>query len=32
MKQKSNLKSFDQFVEEQYGKKGTPTMTSLKSI
>jgi len=24
MKQKSNLKSLDQFVEEQYGKKGTP--------
>jgi len=23
MKQKSNLKSLDQFVEEQYGKKGT---------
>lgn len=24
MKKKSNLKSLDQFVEEQYGKKGTP--------
>lgn len=23
MKQKSNLKSLDQFVEEEYGKKGT---------
>ena len=23
MKQKSNLKSLDQFVEEQYGKEGT---------
>lgn len=23
MKQKSNLKSLDQFVDEQYGKKGT---------
>ena len=24
MKQKSNLKSLDQFIEEQYGKPGTP--------
>lgn len=24
MKEKSNLKSLDQFVEEQYGKTGTP--------
>jgi HTH-type transcriptional regulator/antitoxin HipB len=24
MKAKSNLKALDQFVEEQYGKKGTP--------
>jgi DNA-binding XRE family transcriptional regulator len=24
MKQKSNLKSLDQFVDEQYGLKGTP--------
>jgi ribosome-binding protein aMBF1 (putative translation factor) len=24
MKQKSNLKTLDQFVEEQYGKKGNP--------
>ncbi len=24
MKTKSNLKSLDQFVDEQYGKKGTP--------
>lgn len=24
MKQKSNLKSLDQFVNEQYGSKGTP--------
>jgi len=23
MKQKNNLKSLDQFVDEQYGKKGT---------
>src|SRR5260221_14153755 len=24
MKKKSNLKNLDQFVDEQYGKKGTP--------
>ena len=24
MKAKSNLKTLDQFVKEQYGKKGTP--------
>lgn len=24
MKQKNNLKSLDQFIEEQYGKRGTP--------
>jgi DNA-binding XRE family transcriptional regulator len=24
MKKKNNLKSLDQFVDEQYGKKGTP--------
>lgn len=24
MSQKNNLKSLDQFVDEQYGKKGTP--------
>ena len=30
MKQKSNLKSLDQFVEEQYGKKGTPKRDKLE--
>ena len=29
MKQQSNLKSLDQFVEEQYGKKGTPKRDEL---
>lgn len=29
MKQKSNLKSLDQFVDEQYGKKGTPKRDKL---
>ena len=24
MKKKNNLKTLDQFIEEQYGKKGTP--------
>ena len=24
MKKKNNLQTLDQFVEEQYGKKGTP--------
>lgn len=30
MKQKSNLKSLDQFVEEQYGKIGTPKRYNLE--
>jgi HTH-type transcriptional regulator/antitoxin HipB len=30
MKTKNNLKSLDQFVEEQYGKKGTPTREKLE--
>lgn len=30
MKQKSNLKALDQFVEEQYGKKGTPKRDKLE--
>jgi len=30
MKQKSNLKTLDQFVEEQYGKKGTPKRDKLE--
>jgi DNA-binding XRE family transcriptional regulator len=30
MKQKSNLKSLDQFVEEQYGKEGTPKRDKLE--
>jgi len=30
MKQKSNLKSLDQFVEEQYGNKGTPKRDKLE--
>lgn len=29
MSKKSNLKSIDQFVEEQYGKKGTPKRDEL---
>ena len=30
MKQKSNLKSLDQFVDEQYGKKGTIERDNLE--
>lgn len=30
MKQKNNLKSLDQFVEEQYGKIGTPKRDKLE--
>ncbi len=30
MKQKNNLKSLDQFVEEQYGKIGTPKRDELE--
>jgi HTH-type transcriptional regulator/antitoxin HipB len=30
MKQKSNLKSLDQFVDEQYGKKGTSKRDELE--
>ena len=30
MKHQSNLKSLDQFVEEQYGKKGTSTRNKLE--
>jgi HTH-type transcriptional regulator/antitoxin HipB len=30
MKTKNNLKSLDQFVEEQYGKKGSPTREKLE--
>jgi ribosome-binding protein aMBF1 (putative translation factor) len=30
MKQQSNLKSLDQFVEEQYGEKGTPKRDKLE--
>jgi len=30
MGKKSNLKSIDQFVEEQYGKKGTPKRDKLE--
>ena len=29
MSKKSNLKSIDQFVEERYGKKGTPKRDKL---
>jgi DNA-binding XRE family transcriptional regulator len=30
MKEKNNLKSLDQFVEEQYGKTGTPKRDRLE--
>ncbi len=30
MSKKSNLKTLDQFVEEQYGKKGTPKRDKLE--
>lgn len=30
MKQKNNLKALDQFVEEQYGRKGTPKRDKLE--
>lgn len=30
MKEKNNLKSLDQFVEEQYGKTGTPKRDKLE--
>jgi len=30
MSKKSNLKTLDQFVEEQYGKKGTPKRDNLE--
>lgn len=30
MKQKSNLKTLDQFVDEQYGKKGTAKRNKLE--
>jgi DNA-binding XRE family transcriptional regulator len=30
MSKKSNLKSIDQFVEEHYGKKGTPNRDKLE--
>jgi len=30
MKQENNLKSLDQFVEEQYGKIGTPKRDKLE--
>ena len=30
MSKKNNLKSIDQFVEEQYGKKGTPKCDKLE--
>ena len=30
MKQKSNLKSLDQFVDEQYGEKGTPKRNNFE--
>jgi HTH-type transcriptional regulator / antitoxin HipB len=31
MKPKNNLKSLDQFVDEQYGKKGTPNRDKLET-
>ena len=31
MKQKSNLKSLDQFVDEQYGKRGTSTREKFET-
>jgi len=31
MKQKNNLRSLDQFVEEQYGKKGTSKRDKLEN-
>ncbi len=31
MKQQNNLKSLDQFVEEQYGEKGTPDRDKLET-
>ena len=30
MSKKSNLKSIDQFVDEHYGKKGTPKRDKLE--
>ena len=30
MKQNSNLKSLDQFIDEQYGEKGTPKRDKLE--
>lgn len=31
MKKKDNVKTLDQFVEEQYGKKGTPKRDKLEA-
>jgi HTH-type transcriptional regulator/antitoxin HipB len=31
MKQENNLKSLDQFVDEQYGQKGTPNRDKLET-
>ena len=32
MKKKNNLKSLDQFVEEQYGKKGTAKRDKFEKL